>query len=96
MTQAAFEFRQDVKRDFDGQTYEPKRDKVRLNRQLDKVKELMLDGKWRCLRQIESAVGGTEASVSARLRDLRKPKFGGFTVEREYRGKGLFVYRMRT
>jgi hypothetical protein len=39
---------------------------------------------------------GPEGSVSARLRDLRKDKFGGFEVERKRDSieKGLFLYRL--
>ena len=43
---------------------------------------------------IAEAVGSPEASVSARLRDLRKPAFGGHTVERQYVERGLFRYRV--
>jgi len=35
-----------------------------------------------------------EASVSARLRDLRKEKFGGHVVERRAVKRGLFEYRV--
>lgn len=52
--------------------------------------------RWFTLREISSYTGGSEASVSARLRDLRKPKFGGWDVQRRHRGdpkKGLFEYR---
>lgn len=58
----------------------------------------MLDGVWRTLPEIASAIGAPEASVSARLRDLRKPKFGGFDVGRKARGdasEGLYEYRLR-
>ncbi len=34
------------------------------------------------------------ASVSAQLRHMRKPRFGGHTVEREYVGDGLYNYRL--
>lgn len=79
---------------FDGDTYDHNRDGDRLSRQLDAVRSLMLDGQWRTLGEITANVGAPQASVSARLRDLRKPKFGGFTVEREYVGDGLFKYRV--
>jgi DNA-binding transcriptional regulator GbsR (MarR family) len=56
--------------------------------QLGKVYRLMQDGQARTLQEISVATGASEASVSARLRDLRKAQFGGFTVSR-YR---TFVY----
>lgn len=52
---------------------------------------------WWTLGEIVAHVGGSEASVSARLRDLRKKQFGGFIVERRRRGeakRGLFEYRV--
>jgi DNA-binding Lrp family transcriptional regulator len=79
---------------FDGKTYDPARDRDRLRKQLGAVKFPMLDGKWRTLEDIAAAVGAPPASVSARLRDLRKQKFGGYTVERGYLGQGLFQYRV--
>lgn len=79
---------------FDGKTYDPERDKERLKTQLFNVWVLMKDGRWRTLEQISARVGCPEASVSARLRDFRKRKFGGHTVEREYVKRGLFKYRL--
>lgn len=90
--QEAFEF---APPDFDGKTYERERDHKRLNRQLESVKRLMSDGQWRTLEQIADAVGAPPASVSARLRDLRKPKFAGLQVERRYVKRGLFEYRVK-
>lgn len=82
---------------FDGETYDPEKDHSRLTQQLAKVRDLMLDGKWRTLAQIAEEVGAPEASVSARLRDLRKSKFGNFKVGRQRvpgDKKGLHVYRV--
>lgn len=84
--------------DFDGKTYDPALDGARLNTLLGKVYAVMSDGKWRTLREIQSLTGGTEASVSARLRDLRKPRFGRHTVERRRRGEpsdGIWEYQVR-
>jgi hypothetical protein len=65
-----------------------------LTSQLAKVYRLMRDGRWRTLGDIRGIVGGSEAGVSARLRDLRKKRFGGFTVERQRCPDGLWEYRM--
>ena len=79
---------------FDGRTYEPAKDESRLTGHLQKVLALMSDGRWRTLDDIAGRVGCSEASASARLRDLRKPRFGSHTVERQRIEGGLFVYRL--
>lgn len=83
--------------DFDGSTINPSLDDARLRSLLARVEALMRDGQWRTLAEISAATGGSEASVSARLRDLRKAKFGGHTVDRRRRGEpeaGLWEYRL--
>lgn len=67
---------------FDGKTYTPS-DGPRLGRQLAQVASLMRDGQWR-----------TTQSVSARLRDLRKPRYGSHPVERRRVSAGVFQYRV--
>lgn len=74
------------------------RDIPRLSGQLGNVYEIMSDGAYRTLDQIVTEIKGrfgkvvTSQSVSARLRDLRKTKFGGYKVLRESVGAGLFKY----
>jgi len=84
----------DLLAQFDGSTFQPERDGERLRSQLQRVRDLMIDGQWRTLAQLAQHVGGSEAGVSARLRDLRKGRNGGYTVERRYVGEGLFEYRL--
>jgi hypothetical protein len=79
---------------FDGKTYDPVRDGHRLRMQLNRVWMLMMDGQWRTLEEIALACRGSEAAVSARLRDFRKTKFGAHTVERRYLSNGLWQYRV--
>lgn len=79
---------------FSGETFLPSRDGKRLSGQLERVRNAMSDGRWRTLAQLSILSGGTEASVSARLRDLRKPEFGSHVVERRHVENGLFQYRM--
>lgn len=79
---------------FDGETYVHARDSSRLGDQMQAVFELMKDGKERTLKEIADGTGSPESSVSARLRDLRKERFGGHTVERTYIARGLFSYRL--
>lgn len=82
--------------DFDGSTYDPAQDKDRLNGQLGRVHAALKPGAWLTLADLAAASGGSEASASARLRDLRKPKFGGHTIERRRvaGASGLWEYRM--
>ena len=76
---------------FGGSTFDPARDGERLERQADRVRELMVDGQWRTLAEISAATGAPEASVSARLRDLRRD---GYVVERAFVERGLHRYRV--
>lgn len=81
---------------FDGCTYSPGLDQDRLTSQMERVRDLMADGLWRSLTEIRSVTGGSEAGVSARLRDLRKGHWGHWRVERRRRGhapQGLWEYR---
>ena len=69
-------------------------DHERLTTQLRRIYEVMRDGEWRTLPQIAELAGAPEASASAQLRHLRKPRFGGYDIERRYLGQGLYQYRM--
>jgi len=80
--------------DFDGETYVRPRDHDRLFAQLAKVQSAMADHSWHTLPELELVTGAPQASISARLRDLRKPKFGGYLVERQYVAAGLWEYRL--
>ncbi len=79
---------------FGGETYDRTRDRARLQRQLDKVRRLMMDGEWWTLGALEEQTGAPQASISARVRDLRKPKFGGYDVPKRYVSDGLWEYRV--
>jgi len=66
---------------FDGKTYDPALDHTRLTGQLKKIKDLMQDGAWWTYAQIQAHFPGmSTTSISARIRDLRKDKFGGYDV----------------
>lgn len=80
---------------FDGETITDAVDGPRLHRQLADVKAWMLEsGGWHTLAEIKRATGYPEASISARLRDLRKEKFGSYRVERRRVSGGLWTYRV--
>lgn len=65
----------------------------------DMVEFVLSDGQPRTLWEIQEAVerlpGGvhfSEATISARIRDLRKQKFGGRTIHRRSRGGQTYEY----
>ncbi len=79
-----------------GPTYDDQVDRDRLERQMDRIRGLMLDGHWRTLLEIQGETGDPEASVSAQLRHLRKDRFGAYVVEKRRRIPkcGLWEYRV--
>ena len=79
---------------FNGADYTPERDNQRLGKQLDRVVWAMQDEMWHTLAAVARMTGDPEASVSAQLRHLRKPRFGGHTVERRYVANGLYEYKL--
>lgn len=84
---------------FNGPEYQPELDFVRLTGQIERIRNIMMDGKWRTLSDIECLTGDPAASISAQLRHLRKPRFGGYVVDKRRRGNrraGLFEYRVTT
>jgi hypothetical protein len=78
---------------FGGDTFDEEKDGHRLRRQLDAVRRLMKDGAWRTLHRIAADTRFPEASVSARLRQLRHE---GFDVQRRRVtvGSGTWEYRV--
>ena len=97
---------------FDGETYDHDRDGKRLGTQYIAVWACMLTDavpftdekgcRWLIgliwtLADISKDTGAPEASVSARIRDFRKPRFGEHIVEDEppVGKKGLWRYRLR-
>jgi hypothetical protein len=55
---------------------------------------MMSHGGWRTLAEIHQETGDPEASISAQLRHLRKPRFGGYVVNRRRRSGGLWEYQL--
>jgi len=69
----------------------------RLGGQLARVLQVVRDGKWRTLSDIRDEMHSpvSTQSISARLRDFRKLKFGNYLVERRSTGtEGLHEYRV--
>lgn len=83
---------------FHGSNYVEVIDKPRLQKQYIVIRDMMQDGKWRTLREIEDQTGYPQASISAQLRNLRKESFGGHTIDKRRRGvatQGLFEYKLK-
>jgi hypothetical protein len=80
-------------------------DKVRLKTQLQVIREFLLTrynvttGQcWFTLAEIAEVTGYPQASISAQLRHLRKPQYGGYVVEKRPRGDrehGWWEYRVQ-
>lgn len=83
---------------FSGATYSRQHDEVRLTGQLRDVFNCLSNGSWKTLREIQREIGhGSEAGLSARIRDLRKEQHGRNVVERRRRGDpadGIHEYRL--
>ena len=75
-------------------------DTRRLGAQHQRVFGVMRRGAWFSLAEISAATGAPEASVSARLRDLRKRRFGSYLVDRRRREgeeeRGTWEYQLTT
>ena len=98
---ACFQFGQQENLSFDGNCYDKEHDQKRLTGQLLKVYECMKNtinnNRWYTLAEIEYMTGAPAASASAQLRNLRKDRFGGHTINKRPRGDrsgGLFEYSM--
>lgn len=70
-------------------------DVQRLETQLARVRACLADGQWWTLSALRGVCGGSDAGVSARVRDLRKERFGGFVIERRRLRNGVQQYRMQ-
>lgn len=77
--------------------FEARHDKVRLGTLLADTLDALRSGAWLTLPELAQRIGhGSEAGISARLRELRKI---GFRIDRRRRmtvapERGLFEYRL--
>ena len=83
---------------------------VRARTQIEVIRDVMLSaaecarsygvsgGGWITLRELAELTAYAESSVSAQLRRLRKPRFGGFVIEKRRRPasgtNGTWEYRI--
>lgn len=83
--------------DFDGPTFERPKDGKRLNKQFHDVFDIMAKfGAWFTLKDLAQLTGYPESSISARIRDFRKVKFGFHQVNRHRSqlGDGTWEYQL--
>jgi hypothetical protein len=79
--------------DRDGETFDRARDLDRLDNAMGRIYTHMKDRGWYTLAELAEAGDCSEAGAAARVRDLRKKKFGGFIVDHMNCGGGLWKYR---
>lgn len=73
----------------------PEQDVQAIRRQVDLVRAVMADGRWRCLDEITALIGGiSEAGTSARLRQIRRE--GQRVDRRRLQGRRVYEYRVVT
>jgi DNA-binding transcriptional regulator GbsR (MarR family) len=72
------------------------KDQPRLSKQRADIRDLMIDGEFRTLREIAEITGYPEASISAVLRALTEPENGGYVKNRIHKGegKGTWYYQI--
>jgi len=79
----------------DGRTYDPDRDFGRLSHQMRHVWRLLADGNWHTPQEVCNLIGCSDAAATARIRDLRKPRYGGHVVKSRPRaGGGTWEYKI--
>ena len=78
---------------FRGAAYVPSLDRARLSVQIEQIRSYMLGVEWRTLREIKAALEVLyapavfpESSISAQLRNLRKPGFSYRLLRRRRAG----------
>lgn len=81
---------------FGGKTYDATFDYDRLSKQMKIVYDFIKDGQFHTLKEMSKATSVPEASLSARLRDFRREKYGANIILKRHVGdryNGLFEYR---
>lgn len=73
-------------------------DQQRLASQVDRIRDVMLDGVWRTRDEIAVATDlSVHSDITRRVRNLRYVKFGQHLVERRRRGdeeRGIYEYKV--
>jgi len=97
MTQSELDFTpsQEQSFNFDGDDYNPDLDQKRLTGQICRIYREMISGKWLTVDEIAAATNDPQTSVSAQIRNLRKPAFGGHFIPKRRRViSGLYEFKL--
>jgi len=68
---------------FDGLDARTEPDRIRLSGQCLDIYNILLDGKWHTVAEIEQLTGFMGTSISAQIRNLRKDRFGCHDIEKK-------------
>lgn len=79
---------------FGGKTFDPVLDAERLKSQLGRVFLVMRDQDWHTIPELQKKCGGSEAAISARIRDFRKSQYGSYEIITERVKEGLWKYKL--
>src|SRR5688572_12420258 len=89
------------KRKFHGADFVESRDQSRLERQIDRIFNVMKDGVWRSVDEIAeltkdetTGFAYKATSISAQLRNLKKPENGSHTLNRRHEGNGFYRFQI--
>jgi len=87
---------EDVRRQIgEFQSHSAPADKAKMESNRAAVLALMLDGRERSLRMIRAECGfDPETEISARLRELRRPEYGGYEVKCWRFPDGVYRYQL--
>ena len=87
---------------FRGAGYDPQFDRTRLSLQIERIRSYMLGVEWRTLREIKAGLEDIyapavfpESSISAQLRNLKKPGYSYRLLRRRrvgVRGPGAGIF----
>ena len=78
-----------------GPAYDESKDGKRIKKQHEVIRDFLLQHRsWFTLAELRGLLQYPEASISAQLRHLRKPKFGSYRVEKQRRHGGTWEYKL--
>ena len=80
--------------EFDGTVKVTPKHEKKLRGHKDIVLNMLRKHGWMTPKQMERATGLSWAQINPRLRDLRKPKFGGYNIPQEPVKDGIHRYRL--